>query len=239
MYIAIVVCLTGIGLDDMYVILAAWRHTPPKWDVEHRMSIAFQEAGLSIRYWWRNYCKSERARGGERGYGRKGRGGREGSREGRRIDGPPVGPADRRTGGPADRRTGGPADRRTDGPTDRRTDGPTDRRTDGATDRRTDGPTDRRTDGPTDRRTDGPTDRRNDGPTDRRTDGPTDRRTDGSTDRRTGMKGTGGEVVMEMRQGWRNHNNNNNFFCAHVLENQAQWRDKTKGLSKLVIENNA
>ena len=24
-------------------------------------------------------------------------------------------------------------------------------------------------------------------------------------------------------------------FCANILEGQAQWRDKTKGLSKLVI----
>ena len=29
-------------------------------------------------------------------------------------------------------------------------------------------------------------------------------------------------------------NNNNEFFCANILDNQAQWRDKTKGLSKLV-----
>ena len=36
-----------------------------------------------------------------------------------------------------------------------------------------------------------------------------------------------------------NNNNNNDFFCANVLEDQAQLRDKTKGLSKLVIENNA
>ena len=35
------------------------------------------------------------------------------------------------------------------------------------------------------------------------------------------------------------NNNNNNFFCANILKNQAQWRDKTKGLSKLVIESNA
>ena len=26
---------------------------------------------------------------------------------------------------------------------------------------------------------------------------------------------------------------------ANILEDEAQWRDKTKGLSKLVIENNA
>ena len=32
-----------------------------------------------------------------------------------------------------------------------------------------------------------------------------------------------------------NTNNNDDFFCANILEDQAQWRDKTKGLSKLVI----
>ena len=31
-----------------------------------------------------------------------------------------------------------------------------------------------------------------------------------------------------------NNNNNNNFLCANILENQAQWRDKTKGLSNCV-----
>ena len=35
------------------------------------------------------------------------------------------------------------------------------------------------------------------------------------------------------------YNNNNDFFCANILEDQAQWRDKTKGLNKLVIVNNA
>ena len=36
------------------------------------------------------------------------------------------------------------------------------------------------------------------------------------------------------------HNNNNiNFFCANILENQAQWRDKTSGLITLIIESNA
>ena len=34
------------------------------------------------------------------------------------------------------------------------------------------------------------------------------------------------------------NNNNNDFFCANILEDQAQRRDKTKGLSKLAIENN-
>ena len=31
----------------------------------------------------------------------------------------------------------------------------------------------------------------------------------------------------------------NDFLCANIHEDQAQWRNKTKGLSKLVIENNA
>ena len=32
------------------------------------------------------------------------------------------------------------------------------------------------------------------------------------------------------------YNNNNKFFlCANILEDQAQWHDKTKGLNKLVI----
>ena len=31
------------------------------------------------------------------------------------------------------------------------------------------------------------------------------------------------------------NNNNNDFFGANILEVQAQWRDKTKGLSELVI----
>ena len=36
-----------------------------------------------------------------------------------------------------------------------------------------------------------------------------------------------------------NSNNNSNFFCANILENQAQWRDKTRGLINLIIESNA
>ena len=28
---------------------------------------------------------------------------------------------------------------------------------------------------------------------------------------------------------------NNNFLCVNIVEDQAQWRDKTKGLSNLVI----
>ena len=35
------------------------------------------------------------------------------------------------------------------------------------------------------------------------------------------------------------NNNNNHFISANILEDRAQWRDKTKGLSRLVIENNA
>ena len=30
-------------------------------------------------------------------------------------------------------------------------------------------------------------------------------------------------------------NNNNEFLCMNIIEDQAQWRDKTKGLSNLVI----
>ena len=30
-------------------------------------------------------------------------------------------------------------------------------------------------------------------------------------------------------------NNNNDLFCTNILEGKAQWRDKSKGLSKLVI----
>ena len=33
--------------------------------------------------------------------------------------------------------------------------------------------------------------------------------------------------------------NNKDFLCANMLEDQAQWCDKTKGLCKLVIINNA
>ena len=32
-----------------------------------------------------------------------------------------------------------------------------------------------------------------------------------------------------------NNNNYSDFLCAKILEDQAQWREKTKGLSKLVI----
>ena len=36
-----------------------------------------------------------------------------------------------------------------------------------------------------------------------------------------------------------NNNTINDFLCANILEDQAQWRDKTKGLRNLVIVNNA
>ena len=32
-----------------------------------------------------------------------------------------------------------------------------------------------------------------------------------------------------------NNNNDNDFLCANILEDRAQWRDKTKGLSNLII----
>ena len=35
------------------------------------------------------------------------------------------------------------------------------------------------------------------------------------------------------------NNNNKEFLCANILESRAQWRDKTKELSNLVIVNNA
>ena len=31
------------------------------------------------------------------------------------------------------------------------------------------------------------------------------------------------------------NDNNNDFLCANILEDRAQWRDKTKALSNLVI----
>ena len=35
------------------------------------------------------------------------------------------------------------------------------------------------------------------------------------------------------------NNNNNDYLCANSLEDQTQWCNKTKGLSNLVIVNNA
>ena len=46
-------------------------------------------------------------------------------------------------------------------------------------------------------------------------------------------------TVKKKQRRVSNNNNNNDFFCANILEGQAHWRDKTKGLSKLVIENSA
>ena len=40
--------VAGIGVDDMFVMLAAWRQTDFRWTVEERMGKAFSEAALSI-----------------------------------------------------------------------------------------------------------------------------------------------------------------------------------------------
>ena len=43
------------------------------------------------------------------------------------------------------------------------------------------------------------------------------------------------QVCMDQACRWTELNNNNNdFLCANILEDQAQWRDKTKGLSNCV-----
>ena len=39
---------SGIGLDDAYVLLAAWRRTPPNSPVPERLAIAYSEASVSI-----------------------------------------------------------------------------------------------------------------------------------------------------------------------------------------------
>ena len=44
---------------------------------------------------------------------------------------------------------------------------------------------------------------------------------------------------LDFEYGYNNTNNNNHFFSAKIGEDRAQWRDKTKGLSRLVIESNA
>ena len=31
---------------------------------------------------------------------------------------------------------------------------------------------------------------------------------------------------------YNNTNNNNDFFCANILEDQAQWRDKNQGIKQ-------
>ena len=40
--------ILGIGVDDLFVMLAAWRSTSFFWDVEHRMSESYADAAVSI-----------------------------------------------------------------------------------------------------------------------------------------------------------------------------------------------
>ena len=46
------------------------------------------------------------------------------------------------------------------------------------------------------------------------------------------------ESILEKPNPYDN-NNNNHFFSANILEDRAQWRNKTKGLGRLLIKNNA
>ena len=46
-------------------------------------------------------------------------------------------------------------------------------------------------------------------------------------------------LITAIKCGGNNNNNNSNFFFANILENQAQWRNKTRGLINLIIESNA
>ena len=41
-------CVAGVGMDDMFVMLAAWRHTDFQLPVRERMARAFCDAAVSI-----------------------------------------------------------------------------------------------------------------------------------------------------------------------------------------------
>ncbi|UYV66138.1 daf-6 [Cordylochernes scorpioides] len=43
-----IVCVSGIGMDDTFVLLAAWRRTDPSRSVEDRMKETYRHAGVSI-----------------------------------------------------------------------------------------------------------------------------------------------------------------------------------------------
>ena len=47
------------------------------------------------------------------------------------------------------------------------------------------------------------------------------------------------DIIWDIYPDNNNSNNNSNFVCANILENQAQWRDKTRGFINLIIESNA